>query len=106
LDHPASAVSRPTEAIPAVNREFQREFERICPVRPRLRQPADRQVPRLRRPVVGRQFVRERFAGVVVDGIAEVVLGNRPHQRLVDGVAQVSVPGEHIAEVERQSKYL
>jgi hypothetical protein len=34
------------------------------------------------------------------------VLGNRPHQRLVDGVAQVSVPGEHIAEVERQGKYL
>jgi hypothetical protein len=38
-------------------------------------------------------------------GIAEVVLGNRLHQRLVDGVAEVRVPGQHVAKVKWQGKY-
>jgi len=33
-------------------------------------------------------------------GIAEVVLVDGPHQRLVDGVAEVGVPGQHVAEIE------
>jgi hypothetical protein len=33
------------------------------------------------------------------------VLVDGPHQRLVDGVAEVRVPREHVAEVERQGKY-
>ena len=39
------------------------------PIRARLRHPADRQVPQLGRPVVGRQLVKERFAQVLVDSI-------------------------------------
>ena len=38
-------------------------------------------------------------------GIAPVVLVDGPHQRLVDGVAEVGVPGQDVAEIEWQGKY-
>ncbi len=55
--------------IPTVNREISSEFKLICPVRTRLRQPADPQVPQLCCPILDRQLVKERFAGVLVDAV-------------------------------------
>jgi hypothetical protein len=79
-DHPANAISPPTKTIAAVSSERRpashqrqpqmwREFKLICPVHARLRQSADRPVPQLRPPILGRQLVKERFARLVVAAV-------------------------------------
>ena len=80
LNHPASAAPPPTKTIPTVSdeptpanphrqtRNFS-PFKLICPVRARLCQPADSQVPQLRCPDLGREFVKERFARFLVDAV-------------------------------------
>ncbi len=64
---PSAASLR--QPITPANRLISRQLKLICPIRTRLRQPADPQVSQLRGPVVGGQLVKERLAGVLVDGI-------------------------------------
>jgi hypothetical protein len=61
-NHPSRQHRAYAGQQPPVNRDFSRLFKLICPPRPPLRHPADRQVPQLPCPIADAQLVEVRIA--------------------------------------------